>query len=1058
MLPATRGTQASKLVESPTPAIGMASSSEVPTTPPSVLVVLVVKDGAVWLRRTLASIRRQTHERLAVVAVDNASSDGSTQILTEALGNDRVIRLERNGGFPAAVAAALSLPVARRADFVFLIHDDTVLAPDTVSLLVSAAGEGDGTGVVGPKVLDWERPRVLREIGLSSDPFGYPYSPLEEDEIDQGQYDTPREVLFVSSAAMLISRDAWLRAGLFDERLGTCHADLDFCWRVRLAGFRVVMNPGAVVLHRAAGQRGERPGWIGTRERYLAERAGLMSLLKNYRLLSLAWVLPLYTVQGLGKVLLFLLTRRFADAGQVVAAWGWNIAHLPGTIRRRVRGHAVRRTRDRDVARFMAPAGTRLRRWGLQAASVLVGARTGPMEPEDVEAPAIARRVGAFVAEHPVGLALSAAVVMTVVAFRGVLFASELEGGSLPVFPPGATDLFREFASGWRSSGFGGAEGASPALFFLGLGSAITFGSPTLLIRVLIATTPLLAGASSYRAVHRLTGHRLASLGAAGCYGLSALTMWVSSEGRIAAAIFVVALPWLLNRLAEAFSGVERPGRWILGTGMGLAITASFFPAVWLSVALIVLSCVLVPESVRGLARGLGSVAASAGVAAVLIFPFTLTLLRAGTDVTVEAAGVARYGSLLRVSPEAAPGSWAPAFFLPVAAALGLAVSGDLRRTGRWALAGAVALLFSWLAAAGRLPGFAANPLAYLGVAAMALSLLVAHGIASGGPGFGLDTKRLVGTGLAAVVVLGIALQSAQALRGRWAVGENRIPPAWSVIASATPGVPFRVLWLGGPGGRAFVPPGGIPDGVIASGNASVRYAATGREGRSALSLALPPTGSGYGHLHRAVGAILGGTVRHGGALLAPMGIHYVVTDPRDLPAAARRRLNQQVDLDLIQRAGGMTVYRNARALPEAWSVPGAAFQIAARSDRLTAPARSFPAGAQPLQRIGSRSWSGAVSLPEPGVVVAATTYDSRWRLQTEDGREILPFRAFGWGLGFDPPAGDTHVRVSFHGQAARSLQLAVLGVLWLAALWLTRRAPARSVIGAPSVRTRSTR
>ncbi|HET6770631.1 MAG TPA: glycosyltransferase [Actinomycetota bacterium] len=1020
----------------------MASSSEAAgTPPPSVLVVLVVKDGAVWLRRTLASIRRQTHGRLAVVAVDNASSDGSTQILTEALGEDRVIRLNRNGGFPAAVAAALSIPVAHRADFIFLIHDDTVLAPDTVSLMVAAAGEGEGAGVVGPKVLDWERPRVLREIGLASDPFGYPYSPLEEDEIDQGQYDSPREVLFVSSAAMLISRDAWLRAGLFDERLGTCHADLDFCWRVRLAGFRVVMNPGAVVLHRAAGQRGERPGWTGARERYLAERAGLMSLLKNYRLLSLGWVLPLYAFQGIGKVFLFLLSRRFADAGQVVAAWGWNVVHLPGTIRRRVRGHAVRRARDRDVARFMAPAGTRLRRWGLQAASVLLGSRTGPLEPEEAVAPPVARRVLGFIAAHPVGLSLGAAVVLTAVAFRGVLFLSELEGGSLPVFPSGATDLFREFGSGWRSTGFGGADGASPALFFLGVGSAITLGSPRLLVRILIVGGPLLAGASCYRAVLRMTSHRLASLVAAGCYALSALTMWVASEGRIAASVFLIAIPWVLARIVEAFRGpIHRPGRWAVGTGMALAVTASFFPALWLAVAVIVGSFVVLPESFRNLPRGVGFIAATVGIAAVLLFPFTLTIIRAGGDAAVDAAGVARYGSVLRLSAGGAPGSWEPAFFLPLAGTLALAVSGNLRQSRRLALAAGVALLLAWLAAAGRLPGFAANPLAYLGVAAVSLSVLVAYGMAAERRELPLDLRQLVWGSLAAVVAIGIALQSAQAFRGAWAIGQDRIPPAWSVVSSASPGVPFRVLWLGGPGGRAFVPPGGVPDGVIVAGKATVRYGVTGRDGRSALSLGLPPIGDGYDHLHRVATAILRGTVRHGGALLATLGVHYVVTDPRDLPAAARRRLSQQVDLDLIQRAGGMSVYRNARALPEAWSAPGTTFQIAARSDRLTAPARAYPVGARSLDRLSSASWGGGVTLPEAGVVIAATSYDARWRLQTEEGTETLPFRAFGWGLGFDAPAADTRVLVSFRGQGARSLQLTVLAALWLAALWFTRR------------------
>jgi hypothetical protein len=223
-----------------------------------------------------------------------------------------------------------------------------------------------------------------------------------------------------------------------------------------------------------------------------------------------------------------------------------------------------------------------------------------------------------------------------------------------------------------------------------------------------------------------------------------------------------------------------------------------------------------------------------------------------------------------------------------------------------------------------------------------------------------------------------------------------------------------------------------------------VRYGVTGRAGRSALSFGLPPTGPGYGHINRVMGAILGGAVRHGGALLAPMGIRYVVTDPRDLPAEARRRLSQQVDLDLIQRAGGMTVYRNARALPEAWAVPGERFQIAVRSEQLTAPARSTPVGVVPLDRLDAASWVGSMTLPEEGVVMVATDYDGRWRLVTEGGPEGLPFRAFGWGLGFDAAAGTSHVSVSYRGQTARTLQLAILAVLWLAALWVTRRRTGR--------------
>src|ERR671936_446832 len=149
---------------------------------PSVLVLLVVRDGTGWLRDTLLSLARQTYARLGIVAVDNASTDGSAELLVRALGEGRVLALDRNGGV-------------------------------------------ERVGVVGPKVVDWDDPRVLREVGRSTDAFGHPYTPLQDGELDQGQYDRVLEVLFVSSCAMLISAEAWRRTGEVDERPGGHHED-----------------------------------------------------------------------------------------------------------------------------------------------------------------------------------------------------------------------------------------------------------------------------------------------------------------------------------------------------------------------------------------------------------------------------------------------------------------------------------------------------------------------------------------------------------------------------------------------------------------------------------------------------------------------------------------------------------------------------------------------------------------------------------------------------------------------------------------------------------------
>ncbi|MBI2238144.1 MAG: glycosyltransferase family 2 protein, partial [Actinobacteria bacterium] len=380
---------------------------------PSVLVVLVTRDAVGWLRDCLQALSAQTHPRLGVLAVDNGSTDGSREMLEQALGSGRVISLPENPGLAGSVRAALELPAAREADYLLILHDDTVLAPDAVGRLVEAA-EGirgvERVGVVGPKVVDWDDPRILREVGRSTDRFGHPYTPLQDGEMDHGQYDRVLEVLFVSSCAMLVSREAWQRTGLLDERLDSHHDDLDFCWRARLAGFRVLMTPLAQARHRGASARGERNETHRHRSsRYYAERAALSSMLKNYGALSLAWLLPLHVVLGVGRLALLALERRFEDAYELLAAWNWNLVHLPGTIRRRIRAQSVRTVPDRSLRRFMESATLRLPRWLDAAGQILEEQRGIETEGEEL---AIRARAASLARAHPVLVAWAVAIAL----------------------------------------------------------------------------------------------------------------------------------------------------------------------------------------------------------------------------------------------------------------------------------------------------------------------------------------------------------------------------------------------------------------------------------------------------------------------------------------------------------------------------------------------------------------------------------------------------------------------------------------------------------------------
>src|SRR5919109_2146679 len=528
------------------------------TPQPTVLAVVVVTDGAAaWIGTCLRALAHQSYPRLGVLAIDDPTTDGAAELLDRALGGRRVLRNERALGFAGSIRAALERPVASGADFVLIV--DPRAAPDreAVSRLVEAAvGIGvERVGIVGAKVVDRDRPRLLRDIGRSADRFGHPYSPLQPDEIDQGQFDRVLEVLCVSPSAMLVARDAWERTGMFDERLDPLDANLDLCWRARLAGFRVLMTPLARVRVAPAEALAAEPR---RGRRYEEDRAAVAAMLKNYGVVSLLWILPLALALGTVRFAFLMLGRRFEEAFELAGAWGWNVAHLPGTLARRRRAQRARTVPDRSLRRFMESAGLRLPRWFATAERIIEEQRA--IDEADEGEPIRRRlrdRTASLVGSHPVIVAAFLAAVVGAFATRELVSTPSLVGGALPAFPPSPGRFFSELAAAARSTPPGGSLAQSPALGALGALATVLFGDPALAQKALLLLGPPLAATLLYRAAVRSGARPGPAVVAAASYGLSAFVLWAFSEGRIGTLLGAAILPAAVERIDRAFARAE---------------------------------------------------------------------------------------------------------------------------------------------------------------------------------------------------------------------------------------------------------------------------------------------------------------------------------------------------------------------------------------------------------------------------------------------------------------------------------------------------------------------
>ena len=189
--------------------------------------------------------------------------------------------------------------------------------------------------------------------------------------------------------------------------------------------------------------------------RYEEDRSAITAMLKNYSLLSLLWVVPAALLLGTVRFVYLVLGRRFEEAFDVAAAWGWNLAHLPGTLVRRRRAQKARRVRDRALRRFMESAGFRSPRWFATAERILEEQRA--IDEADEGEPIQRRlrdRTASLVGSHPVIVASFLAILVGAVAVRE-LIGAESAGRR------GAARVPRSGGEPVRGTGVGGAIHAS---------------------------------------------------------------------------------------------------------------------------------------------------------------------------------------------------------------------------------------------------------------------------------------------------------------------------------------------------------------------------------------------------------------------------------------------------------------------------------------------------------------------------------------------------------------------------------------------------------------------
>jgi GT2 family glycosyltransferase len=311
--------------------------------PPRLTVVIPNWNGERFLSLCLGSLRRQTLRAFETVLVDNASSDGSIELVQRDFPEVRVVSLSENLGFSAAVNAGIKVS---EAEYVALLNNDTEQDPGWLEALVRAAERHPEAGFFASKLVDFRDRRLLDGAGDALRLSGLPYR-LGHGEVDRGQFDAPGYVFSACGAAALYRREMLDDVGLFDEDFVSYCEDGDLSFRAQLAGYRCLYVPDAVVYHMGSASTGGKRSATATR---LGTRNSLSLLVKNLPLSAVPHILPFFVLGQLARSLTAAATGALgAHLRGLAGAWH----QLPLMLEKRREVQAKKRISDTEIRKLL---------------------------------------------------------------------------------------------------------------------------------------------------------------------------------------------------------------------------------------------------------------------------------------------------------------------------------------------------------------------------------------------------------------------------------------------------------------------------------------------------------------------------------------------------------------------------------------------------------------------------------------------------------------------------------------------------------------------------------
>ncbi|HTB52237.1 MAG TPA: glycosyltransferase family 2 protein [Ferruginibacter sp.] len=258
---------------------------------PLVSVVILNWNGRKFLEQFLPSVLASTYANKKIIVADNASTDDSILFLQQNFPSVEIIKNPGNEGFAKGYNTALR---QIKSDYYVLLNSDVEVTPSWIEPVITLMETDALIVACQPKILSYSNKHQFEYAGACGgwmDNFGYPFSRgrvFDAVEDDNGQYDDVQQCFWASGAALFVKAAIYHEVKGLDEYMFAHQEEIDFCWRVQLAGYKVYVQPAAIVYHVGGGTLPHG----NSRKVFLNFRNNLIMLAKNFPLGTALWKIP----------------------------------------------------------------------------------------------------------------------------------------------------------------------------------------------------------------------------------------------------------------------------------------------------------------------------------------------------------------------------------------------------------------------------------------------------------------------------------------------------------------------------------------------------------------------------------------------------------------------------------------------------------------------------------------------------------------------------------------------------------------------------------------------